>query len=158
MGQVNIPVSDIVDSFSGLDGPLLPVLHHIQNEYGYIPEDVVPAIASALKLSRADIQGVISFYHQFRQQPGGQHRVQICRAEACQAMGSARLEAHAEKALGLKAGETTADGSISLDPVYCLGNCACGPSLRIGDAVYARVNEEQFDQLISELQNAEAQA
>lgn len=155
MGQTKLPVHDIINRLADLEGALLPILHCIQDEYGYIPAESVADIAKALNLSRAEVQGVISFYHQFRQQAAGRHRVQICRAEACQAMGSRNLEAHAKDSLGVDFGETTADGAITLDAVYCLGNCACSPSVRIGDEVYARVTETHFDQLISDLRNRE---
>ena len=94
---------------------------------------------------------MISFYHDFRTQPGGRHTLQICRAEACQAMGSRVLEAHAKDALGVDFGGTTADGAITLEPVYCLGNCACSPSVRIDDNVYARVDPSRLDELLAEL-------
>jgi formate dehydrogenase subunit gamma len=126
-------------------------LHAIQGELGYVPESTVPAIATGLNLSRAEVHGVISFYHDFKTHPVGRHRVQICRAEACQSMGSRQLEAHAKQALGIDYHETTADGSISLEPVYCLGNCACSPSVRINDDIVARVDTARFDELVAKL-------
>ena len=156
MAQANSAVIEILAEYSSLDGALLPILHRIQNELGFIPAESVAAIAKALNLSRAEVHGVISFYHQFREQPGGRHRVQICRAEACQSMGARNLEAHAKQLLGVEYGETTTDGAITLDAVYCLGNCACSPSVRIDDEIHARVTEAQFDALISELKSAEA--
>tara|TARA_R100000005_G_scaffold40877_1_gene19190 strand:+ start:212 stop:706 length:495 start_codon:yes stop_codon:yes gene_type:complete len=133
-------------------GALLPVLHAVQDSLGYIPKEAIVAIASALRLTRADVSGVISFYHHFRTTPPGQHTVEICRAEACQAVGARQLEAHAQSRLGLDFHQTGADGHFSLAPVYCLGNCACGPSIRIGDAVYGRVSETRFDELLAGLQ------
>ena len=136
-------------------GALLPVLHSIQDKLGYVPPDAVPAIGQALNLSRAEVQGVISFYHDFRSEPPGEHSVQLCRAEACQAMGARELERHVLQRLGVAYGETTADGMFSLEPVYCLGNCACAPSIRINDEIHARVSPAKFDALITELEAAE---
>lgn len=129
----------------------MPLLHAIQGQLGYIPAQATELIAAALKLSAAEIHGVISFYHQFKTQPQGQHRVQICRAEACQANGSRQLEQYAQKLLGIDYGQTSDDNHISLAAVYCLGNCACGPSVRIGDKIHAEVDPERFQQLMSEL-------
>jgi len=139
----------------GRIGALLPILHAIQDTLGYIPPDAVPMIAQALNRSRAEVHGVISFYHDFRTEPPGEHIVHLCRAEACQAMGARELERHARERLGIPIGGTTADGLFTLEPVYCLGNCACAPSLRINDEVHARVSPERFDQLIAELEAAE---
>ena len=141
-------ISHLLEQYRNVPGGLLPLLHAIQAELGYIPPDTVEAIASAMNLSRAEVHGVISFYHDFRSEPLGRHRVQICRAEACQAMGSRELEAHAMATLGMAFGETSADGAITLEPVYCLGNCACTPSIRVGDRVYARVTPERFDEIL----------
>ncbi len=129
-------------------GALMPVLHDLQHQYSCIPKAAIPLIAAGMNLSRAEVQGVIGFYHDFRMQPHGRVVVQLCRAEACQAMGSRQLEAHAKASLGIGYGETTADGQFTLEPVYCLGNCACTPSIRIGDDIHARVTPERFDELI----------
>ncbi len=118
---------------------------------GYIPPECVPDIAKGMGYSRAEVHGVISFYHEFRTRPAGSHIVQICRAEACQSMGARALETHARTALGVDFGETTPDGRITLEPVYCLGNCACSPSVRIDDDIHARVDSRRFDALIGEL-------
>lgn len=134
---------------------LLPILHGIQDELGWVPPAATEAIAKALNLSRAEVHGVISFYHHFRTVPPGRHVLQLCRAEACQAMGGAALEARAKAALGIGYHETTADGAVSLEPVYCLGNCACSPSLRIGDKVVGRVDRERLDALLAELRKGE---
>lgn len=144
-------VASIVDQHRDLPGALLPLLHAIQAEFGFVPDDAVPVIASGLNLSRAEVHGVISFYHDFKTHPVGRHSVQICRAEACQAMGSRQLETHAKESLGIDYHQTTADGSISLEPVYCLGNCACSPSVRIDNRIYARVDREKFDSLVADL-------
>jgi formate dehydrogenase subunit gamma len=136
-------------------GALLPVLHAIQDKLGHVPPDAVPMIAKALNLSRAEVHGVISFYHDFRTEPPGEHIVHLCRAEACQAMGARELEQHARKRLGVGYGQTTADGLFTLEPVYCLGNCACAPSIRINDDIHARVSAARFDELIAGLEAAE---
>lgn len=143
-------IAAILTSHQDLPGALLPILHAIQEKVGHIPPTAIPDIARALTLSNAEVQGVISFYHQFRTTPGGRQTVEICRAEACQAMGSRALEAHAKATLGIDYHQTTRDGEISLEPVYCLGNCACSPSVRIGDRVHARVSPEKFDQLMEQ--------
>ena len=148
-------ISDLVDQHKDLPGALLPLLHAIQNEVGYVPDSAVAHVASGLNLSRAEVHGVISFYHDFKTQPVGRNTVQICRAEACQSMGSRLLEAHAKETLGIDYHETTADGSISLEAVYCLGNCACSPSVRINDDVFARVDQNRFDELIADIRGAE---
>jgi len=144
-------VEAAVSRHRGKIGALMPVLHSIQEILGCIPKDAVPMLAGALNLSRAEIHGVMSFYHDFRTEPAGEFTVQLCRAEACQAMGARELEAHARQRLGIDFGETTDDGLITLEPVYCLGNCACSPSIRIEDETFARVTVEKFDALITAL-------
>jgi formate dehydrogenase subunit gamma len=141
-------VSEAVRKYTETPGGLLPLLHEIQSILGFIPKDGVAAIASGMGLSRAEVHGVISFYHDFHHQPKGRTTIQLCRAEACQAMGSRKLEAHVKTRLGIDYGGTTADGRFSLEPVYCLGNCACSPSIRIGDDVFARVDAGRFDELL----------
>ncbi len=132
-------------------GALLPLLQEVQSLFGCVPDDAVPPIASELGLSRAEVHGVLTFYHDLRREPGGRHTLQICRAEACQAMGSGALEQHARDALGIDFGETTEDGALSLQAVYCLGNCACSPSVRIDDEIHARVDGARLDELLAEL-------
>jgi formate dehydrogenase subunit gamma len=144
-------IQSLVDRHLDLPGALLPMLHAIQDDFGYVPEHAVPVIAGALNLSRAEVHGVITFYHHFRQHPPGRHVVQVCRAEACQAAGAAALETHAKKCLGIDFHETTADGAVTLEAVYCLGNCALGPSLRVDDDIVGRVKPERFDDIIAEL-------
>jgi formate dehydrogenase subunit gamma len=129
-------------------GGLLPLLHAVQREIGYVPPSAVPIIAEALNLSRAEVHGVVSFYHFFRTEPGGRKVVYVCRAEACQSMGSRGLEAHAREKLGVDWHQTTSDGKYSLEPVYCLGNCACAPAVMIDETVYGRVTPARFDELI----------
>ena len=137
-------------------GPLLCVLQAVQQRLGHVPADAIPIIASALNLSRAEVHGVVSFYHGLRTHPVGAHVVQICRAEACQAMGSRALEAHVKQQLGVDYHETTADGAVTLEPVYCLGNCACSPSIRIDNEIYGRISAARFDKLWETLHAASA--
>lgn len=130
-------------------GALLPILHAIQAAEGYVPGDAIPLIADKLNLSRAEVHGVITYYHHFRQQPAGKTVVQICRAEACQSVGSEALAEHAVKQIGCDFHETTKDGSMTLEPVYCLGQCACGPAIMINDDVHARVDPAKLDKLLA---------
>ncbi len=132
-------------------GALLPILHGIQDRIGHIPPDAVPVIASELNLSRAEVHGVITFYHYFRQTPPGRHTLQICQAESCQAMGSEALTAHAKKLLSVDFHETTADQAVTLEPVYCLGNCACSPAIMVDDEVHGRVTPARLEQLLAEV-------
>jgi len=145
-------VQDVISALKDKPGALLPILHGIQDALGYIPADSVPVIAKALNQSRAEVHGVISFYHYFRETPPGKHTVQVCRAESCQAMGSADLENHIKNKLGIDFHENSADGQFSLEPVYCLGLCACSPAVQIGPDVYGRVSASIFDELVGELE------
>ncbi len=144
-------VEDIVAALQQKPGALLPVLHEIQNEIGFIPADAIPIIAKGLNLSRAEVHGVVSFYHYFRSAPSGRNIIQICRAESCQAMGSRELEVHAKQSLKIDFHQTTADGEVTLEPVYCLGNCACSPAVRVGDNIYGHVDQQKFDEIVSML-------
>ena len=144
-------VQEVIASLQHKPGALLPILHAIQNSQGYIPAESLPMIADALHQTRAEIQGVITFYHHFRMTPPGRYSLEVCRAEACQARGSRALEAHVKEKLGIEYHSTTADREFSLEPVYCLGNCACGPSVRIGDDIVGRVTPDKFDRLVDEL-------
>jgi len=148
-------VQNAVESHRDRIGALLPVLHAIQDMFGFIPPEAIPLLAGAMNLSRAEIHGVMSFYHDFRSEPPGKYIVHLCRAEACQAMGASGLEQHARELLGIDYGETTMDGQFTLEPVFCLGNCACSPSIRINDEIHARVSLERFDELISGLEAEE---
>ena len=150
-GVINSTIKEIITSLKDKPGALLPILHGIQDELGYIPAETVTTIADALNLSRAEVHGVISFYHYFRDTPPGKTTIHLCRAESCQAMGSKALEEHAKAKLGIDFHETTPDGAFSLEPVYCLGLCACSPSIQIGDHVYGRVSSESFDRAIEAL-------
>ena len=144
-------VAEVVRKYADVAGGLLPLLHEIQAKVGFIPKDCVAHIASGMGLSRAEVHGFISFYHDFYDQPRGKNTIHVCRAEACQAMGSRKLEAHVKTRLGINYGETTPDGRFSLEPVYCLGNCACSPSVRVGDETYARVDAKRFDELLDSI-------
>jgi len=135
-------------------GALLPILHAIQDAIGYVPIDAIPRIATALNLSRAEVHGVITFYHHFRTSPPGRHVVQLCRAEACQSMGSAALAEEIKAQLGIDFHQTSADGAVSLEPVYCLGNCACSPAVMIDGQLHGRVTAQRFQQLLRTAEEA----
>jgi formate dehydrogenase subunit gamma len=135
--------------YADIPGGLMPLLIDVHASLDYVPRESVAAIAAGMGLSRAEVHGVVSFYHDFHYEPRGQTTIHLCRAEACQAMGSRKLEQHVKSRLGIDFGGTTADGRFSLEPVYCLGNCACSPSIRIGDDVHARVDAARFDKLVA---------
>lgn len=135
-------------------GALLPILHAVQDDLGYVPQAAVPLIAQELNQSRAEVHGMLSFYHYFRTQPAGRHVVYLCRAEACQAMGARALEEHARTRLGVDMHGTTGDGEFTLEPVYCLGNCACSPSVMVDNTLHGRVDAERFDALLVEAREA----
>ena len=143
-------VQEITTALKDKPGALLPILHAIQDALGYVPAESVPAIAKALNLSRAEVHGVISFYHYFRDTPPGKHTIHLCRAESCQAMGGKQLETHVKARLGIDFHETTADGKFSLEPVYCLGNCACSPAMQIDEEIFGRVSANRFDAVVKE--------
>lgn len=143
-------VQSVIAELRALPGALLPILHGVQDALGHVPPAAVPVIAEALNLSRAEVHGVISFYHHFRSVAPGRHVLRLCRAEACQAMGARGLEAHLRARLGIGFNETTADGALTLEPVYCLGNCACAPSAMLDDRVHGRLSVERIDRLIND--------
>jgi len=134
-----------------LPGALLPILHAVQESLSFVPKDSIPVIAQELNLSVAEVHGVVSFYHYFRQSQPGRHVVHICRAEACQALGAQALEAHAKAKLKIDFHGTTTDGAVSLEPVYCLGNCALGPSIMIDEHLKGRVDPQRFDALMAQI-------
>jgi formate dehydrogenase subunit gamma len=138
----------IVERHRHQDGPLIEILHDVQAEFGCVPPGSVAALARALNLSRAEVHGVVSFYHHFRTKPPGRHVLQICRAESCQAASGKALERHAEARLGIGFGETTKDGSVTLESVYCLGLCACSPAAMMDGEVYGRLTTERLDALL----------
>jgi formate dehydrogenase subunit gamma len=141
-----------------LPGALLPILHAIQEDFGYIDEAAVPMIAHALNISRAEVHGCISFYHDFRRTPPGRHVIKMCRAEACQSMGCDRTIRHVERRTGAKLGETSGDQSFTLEAVYCLGNCALSPAVLLDGKLYGRVSPEVADFLIDNAVRREARA
>lgn len=143
-------VSGIVSRLKELPGALLPILHAVQEALGFVPAAAVPLIADGLNLSRAEVHGVISFYHYFRETPPGRHTIYMCRAEACQSMNQPALEAHAKQTLGVDFHGTTANGTFSFEPVYCLGNCACSPAVMVDGELYGRVTPDRFDAIVSQ--------
>tara|TARA_B110000503_G_scaffold22486_1_gene34772 strand:+ start:454 stop:945 length:492 start_codon:yes stop_codon:yes gene_type:complete len=145
-------ISRITSDHLDQEGALLPALHSIQAEFGHIPADCVGQIAEIFNVSVAEVHGVISFYPFFRSSLPGRFIIQICRAESCQSMGSRALERHAKAVLGVDYHQTSADGEFTLEPVYCLGNCACSPSVRVGTKIFSYVDSARFDSLIDELQ------
>ncbi len=150
--SIQATVQEIITTLENKPGALLPILHGVQNALGYVPAESVPAIAKALNLSRAEVHGVISFYHYFRDAQPGKHTIHLCRAESCQAMGGKQLENHVKARLGIDFHETTADGKFTLEPVYCLGNCACSPAMQIGEEIYGRVSAKKFDETINDME------
>ncbi|OLP56190.1 formate dehydrogenase subunit gamma [Rhizobium rhizosphaerae] len=144
-------ILEIVADCRGLEGPLLPILHAVQHEFGYIPEGAKPIIATALNLSRAEVHGTVTFYPDFRDRPAGQHVLKLCRAEACQAMGAHALGDKARALLGVDWHETTADGRVTLEPVFCLGLCACGPAAMLDGELLARLDEESLAEHLTEI-------
>jgi formate dehydrogenase subunit gamma len=145
-------IVNIAQELKSEPGALLLILRRIQDEVGWIPEQSVPIIADVLNLSRAEVHGVVSFYHDFRHHPPGRHVIRLCRAESCQAMGAVALARHVKDRLGIDFGQTTADGKITLAAVYCLGNCACSPALTVDGDIYGRVSPAALDGLIALLE------
>ena len=142
-------IDDIVADLADQPGALMLVLHAVNERVGYIPVELVPTIARALNLSRAEVHGVISFYHDFRTERPGRKVIRVCRAESCQAMGAVALAEHIQSRLGIEFGQTSADGDFTLEPVYCLGNCACSPAIVVGEDLYGRVDPKRFDEIFS---------
>lgn len=140
----------IVAAQASREGAMLPILHALQAEFGHIPAEAVPLVAQALNLSRAEVHGVISFYHDFRRHPPGRHVLRLCRAEACQSMGADALAERARERLGVGWGETSADGAVTLEPVFCLGLCACAPSAMLDGRLAARLTPARLDALLAE--------
>ncbi len=138
----------IVARHSRQAGPLIEILHEVQRSFGCVPAEAVPVIANALNLSRAEVHGVVTFYHYFRGAPHGRQVVRLCRAEACQSMNGVALAEHAMKRLGIGFGETTPGGAVTLEAVYCLGLCACSPAAMIDQELFGRLTPERLDELI----------
>jgi formate dehydrogenase subunit gamma len=140
-----------IATHKAMPGALLPLLHAIQDDIGYVPEESYLPISKALALSVAEVHGVVTFYHHFRRHPAGKHILQVCRAESCQAMGSEKLEKDIKAQLGVDYHETTKDGAITLLPIYCLGNCACSPAVMLDDEVYGRMSADKVAELVAEV-------
>ncbi len=151
MSPTEQTISEIITRHALSEGPLLPMLHDIQAELGHVPQDAVPMLAEALNIGRAKVHGVLSFYHDFRDAPTGRHVVKICRAEACQSVGANALSDHALEKLGTEWHGTTPNGSITIEPVYCLGLCACGPAVMVDGRLEGRVDTARMDELLSEV-------
>ena len=141
----------IIAGKQSMSGPLLPILHALQEEFGYIDREAEPLIADILNVTRAEVHGVVTFYHDFRHAPPARHVLKLCRAEACQSTGGDKLAAHAEAKIGVALGGATADGRVSLEPVYCLGLCAVAPSAMLDGRVIGRMDEEKLDALLAEI-------
>lgn len=149
--EISERIDQIIAAHRDREGPLLPILHDIQAEWGYIPEEAQPVIAAALGMTRAEIHGVVSFYHDFREKPAGRHVLRLCRAEACQSMGADALADQLRDALGIDFHETTPDGRLTLEPVFCLGLCACAPSAQMGERLVGRADLAKLTRLIAEV-------
>jgi formate dehydrogenase subunit gamma len=149
-GEMAARALAVINGMKSLEGPLLPILHGIQDEFGYVPQEVLPLIAEELNLSRAEVHGVMTFYHDFRHQPAGRHVLKLCRAEACQSMGGDRLADRVKQLLGIDFQQTALDGSVTLEPVYCLGLCACAPSAMLDGELHGRLDDEAVADLVRE--------
>ena len=149
--QIAARTAAIIDEFKELEGPLLPILHGVQDEFGHVPQDALPVIAEALNLSSAEVHGVVTFYHDYRREPAGRHVVKLCRAEACQSMGGDALAAKLKQLLGIGFHETSADGAVTLEPVYCLGLCACAPAAMVDGEVIGRLDADRLEEIVSQV-------
>lgn len=143
---------DVIASHGATEGPLLPILHDLQSIFGHVPREAVPLLADALNLSRAEVHGVITFYHDFRTEPAGRHVLKLCQAEACQSMGARDLAEHLRRRLDIGLHETTADGRITVEPVYCLGNCACAPAALADGELVGRIDAKRLDRLVDAME------
>ena len=141
---------EIISGLIGLEGPLLPILHAVQAEFGHVPAAALPPIAERLNISKAEVYGVTSFYHDFRAHPAAEHVVKLCQSEACKSLGADQLAEHAQERLGTGFHGTSADGKVTLEPVYCLGLCACGPAAMVDGKVVGRVDDARLDQMLKE--------
>ncbi|RCK20718.1 formate dehydrogenase subunit gamma [Thalassospira lucentensis] len=147
----SVRVAAICDRMAALEGPLLPILHEVQEEFGHIPEGALQTISKKLNLSRAEVHGVASFYHDFREEKAGKHVIKICRAEACQAMGADDLGDHAKSRLKVDWSQTTSDQKVTLEPVFCLGLCACAPAAMVDGKVVGRVSKDRMNRILDEV-------
>ncbi len=144
--------AEIIAGHGAREGATLVILHALQEAFGHVPEPAIPMVAAALNLSRAEVYGVFTFYHDFRKKPAGRHVLKLCRAEACQAAGGDALAARAESRLGIAFGDTTADERVTLEPIYCLGLCATAPSAMLDGRLVGRLDEKRLDALVAEAQ------
>ncbi len=144
-------IREILDAHRGQEGSLLPILHDVQHTFGYVPEEALPIIAADLGISKAEAHGVMTFYHDFREKPAGRHVLKLCRAEACQTMGADAMAEHACRKLGLDWHETSKDGRVTLEPIFCLGLCACGPAAMVDGKLVGRLDEAKLDKIIGGL-------
>ncbi|MBY5854258.1 formate dehydrogenase subunit gamma [Rhizobium ruizarguesonis] len=149
-GDIAARTRAIVADLRFLEGPLLPILHEVQQEFGYVPQEAMPVIAEELNLSRAEVHGVVTFYHDYRDHPAGRHVLKLCRAEACQSMGGDALAERVKTLLGIDFHQTTLDGGVTLEPVYCLGLCACAPAVMLDREVYGRVDDQTAAEIVAE--------
>jgi len=140
----------IVGALRGLEGPLLPILHEIQAEFGYVPQESLPVIARELNLSRAEVHGVVTFYHDYRNHPTGRHVLKLCRAEACQSMGGDAIAERIKALLGIDFHQTTLDGAVTLEPIFCLGLCACAPAAMLDGELHGRLDDASVRELVAE--------
>lgn len=145
--------ASIIDAKAGQEGAALPILHALQEAFGYIPAAAVPIVAQALNLTRAEVHGVVSFYHDFRSAPAGRHVLKLCRAESCQAMGADPLAEHVQSRLGIAWGETTADGAVTLEPVFCLGLCSCSPAAMFDEKLIGRASAARLDAIVDRVRS-----
>jgi formate dehydrogenase subunit gamma len=145
-------VQEIIAAHKDMEGPALPILHAVQEALGFVPESAVPVIADGLNLSRAEMHGIVTFYHDFRREPAGRHVLKLCRAEACQAAGGGAVAERIKGRLGLDFGETSADGRVSLDAVYCLGLCATAPSAMLNGELVGRLDEAAADRIVADVE------
>lgn len=144
-------IEEIIATHRDMEGAALPILHAVQEALGYVPESAIPMIADALNVTRAEMHGVVTFYHDFRREPAGRHVLKLCRAEACQAAGGGAVAERIRQKLGIQFGETSADGKVTLEPVYCLGLCATAPSAMLDGKLVGRLDRERADEIVAEV-------
>lgn len=151
--EITSLTSEIVDNFQSLEGPMLPILNEVQKQFGYVPKDSLPVIADKLNLSKAEVHGVVSFYHDYHDKPQGKNVIKICRAEACQSMGVNAMSEHLLQLLGLKWGQTSDDGNVTVEATFCLGLCACAPAAMVNGKLIARLDTAKIDKIAKEVQS-----
>lgn len=149
--EIAARTAEIVESLKRLEGPLLPILHEVQDQFGHVPQEALPVIANALNLSNAEVHGVVTFYHDYRREPAGRHVLKLCQAEACQSMGSDAVADRLRQLLNIDFHQTSLDGSVTMEPVYCLGLCACAPAAMLDGEVIGRIDADAIDEIIAEV-------